>query len=271
MSERVAPRAADGAARLERAIRAATAAGRPALAPFLTAGFPTREGFAELLAAVCAESDLVEVGVPFSDPMADGVTIQRSSRRALEAGVTLPWILEVLRGREWPVPLVLMSYLNPLLVGGVAAFARQAAAAGVAGLIVPDLPYEESLPLRAAFDDAGLALVQLVTPVTPAERLRRLCQASRGFVYAVTMTGTTGGSAQGGTRTADYLAAVRRHAPAPVLAGFGIRSAAQLQALAVHADGAIVGSALIEALERGEDPAAFLRSLRGTASPGEAS
>jgi tryptophan synthase alpha chain len=251
-----------GADRLESAIRSATSDGRLALAPFVTAGFPALDGFADLLQAVCAEADVVELGVPFSDPMADGITIQRSSRCALDAGVTLEWIFDLLRGGRWPVPLVLMSYLNPLVARGLQLFARDAVAAGVAGLIVPDLPYEESLALRDAFDDAGLALVQLVTPVTPTPRLKTLCEASRGFVYAVTMTGTTGGSVDRGRSTTEYLTRVREHAPVPVLAGFGIRDAAQLRSLAGHADGAIVGSALIEALERGDDPAEFLRSLR---------
>ena len=167
----------DGAARLERAISAASAEGRPALAPFLTAGYPARDGFDELLTAVCEEGDVVEVGVPFSDPMADGVTIQHSSRLALAGGVTLGWILDLLRSRDWPAPIVLMSYLNPIAARGISAFARDAVGAGVAGLIVPDLPFEESLPLRDAFDDSGLALIQLVTPVTPDERLKQLCEA----------------------------------------------------------------------------------------------
>lgn len=253
---------ADGAARLVHAVRRAAETGRPALAPFLTAGFPTRDGFAALLDGVCAVGDVVEVGIPFSDPMADGVTIQRSSRLALEAGVTPEWILGLLRSRSWRAPLVLMSYLNPLVARGLGSFAREAVAAGVAGLIVPDLPFEDSLALRASFDEAGLALVQLVSPVTPPERLKTLCRASRGFVYAVTMTGTTGGSAGSDAATVDYLERVRRCADVPVLAGFGIRDAAQLRAIGAHADGAIVGSALIEALERGDDPLAFLRSLR---------
>ena len=257
-----------GAARLEGAVRAANAAGRPALAPFVTAGFPARAGFAAVLDAICVEGDVVELGVPFSDPLADGVTIQHSSRLALQRGVTLEWILELLRSRAWPAPVVLMSYLNPLLARGIERLARDAADAGVAGLIVPDLPYEESLALLDAFDRAGLALVQLVSPLTPADRLRSLCAASRGFVYAVTMTGTTGGSVAGGASLADYLDRVRALSPVPVLAGFGVRGARQLGEIAAHADGAIVGSALVELLESGEDPLPFLRSLRTAAAGG---
>jgi len=254
--------ARDGGGTIERAIRDAVRSGRPALSAFLTAGFPDRQGFARLLANVAAEADLVEIGVPFSDPMADGVTIQRSSRAALEAGVTLRWILEVAAATEAKAPLVLMSYLNPLLAFGIDELARHAAGAGVSGLIVPDLPWEECAPLRDACDACGVALIQLVTPITPDERLATLCHGSRGFVYAVTVTGTTGGAAGRSEGLAPYLGRVRAASPLPVLAGFGIRSPEQLAEVALHAEGAIVGSALIETLERGEDVVAFLKDLR---------
>ncbi len=251
-----------GAERLERAIRRATDSGRPAVAAFLTAGFPELKGFTDLLGAVSDAAEVVEIGVPFSDPMADGVTIQESSRLALESGVTLGWILETVARARSSTPVVLMSYLNPLLARGLADFARQAAEAGVAGLIVPDLPYEECGPLRRALSGVGVALVQLVTPITPPERLRLLCAASDGFVYAVTTAGTTGGDTDPGATLRGYLDRVRALSPVPVLAGFGIRSAGQVREITRHADGIIVGSALIEVLRRGEDPAAFLRQLR---------
>ena len=257
---------------ISNAIRAANEAGRPALVAFLTAGFPTREAFAHDLFAVAVEADVVEIGVPFTDPMADGMTIQRSSQAALAQGVTLEWILETVAGRDdWPAPLLLMSYLNPLLSLGEEGLAERASEAGIAGFICPDLPFEESGPLRAALDARGLALVQLVTPVTPDERLKRLCGASGGFVYAVTVTGVTGGAKAGAPAgdaapdtdaVADYLARVRAASEIPVCAGFGIRSSEQVRALAGHADGLIVGSALVETLEAGEDPAAFVRGLR---------
>jgi tryptophan synthase alpha chain len=251
----------NGAARVEEAIRA-TAAHRPALAAYLTGGFPAMDGFARLLRDVGAEADVVEIGVPFTDPMADGVTIQSSSRRALAAGVTLRWILDTVGETSCDAPVVLMSYLNPVIAVGLDEFAGRAADAGVAGLIVPDLPLEECGPVAAALDERGMALVQLVTPVTPADRLELLCRRSQGFVYAVTVTGTTGGDAGGNAAMLEYLDRVRAVAPVPVLAGFGIRTAVQVQALASHADGVIVGSALIEVLERGDDPIAFLRALR---------
>lgn len=248
------------------AIRAANDEGRPALVAFMTAGFPDRDRFREHLAAVASVADIVEIGVPFTDPMADGVTIQRASRAALEAGVSLRWILDELDSYEAanPVPLLLMGYLNPLLSMGYDELAGRARRAGVSGFIVPDLPFEESAPFRSALDPHGLALVQLVTPVTPAERMRMLCEASRGFVYAVTVTGITGGDrASPDLETVNsYLDAVRGLSSVPVCAGFGIRNRDQTRALAGHADGVVVGSALVEAMERGDDPAAFLTTLR---------
>ena len=251
--------------RISSAIERANRAGRPGIAAFLTAGFPSRGDFARLLESAVSEADLVEVGVPFSDPMADGLTIQRSSRTALEDGTTLPWILETVADLpllESAAPVLLMSYLNPIMAHGFDRFAVDAAKAGVEGLIVPDLPLEESDDLRSVLDPAGIALVQLVTPATPPDRLERVCQASRGFVYAVTVKGTTGASVDAGS-VGDYLERVRRVSSLPVLAGFGVRSASDVAALGAFADGVIVGSALVEAIDRGQDPAAFVRGLRG--------
>jgi tryptophan synthase alpha chain len=250
------------------AIQAAARQGRPALVGFLTAGFPTRLGFKDNLAAVASVCDVVEIGVPFSDPMADGTTIQRASFVALTGGVTLPWILEELESlkERHPAPVLLMSYLNPLLSFGLDALPRAAAAAGVAGFIVPDLPFEESDDLRRALDLEGLALVQMVTPVTPPERLAMLCRGAQGFVYAVTMTGTTGApkapSADVPAEVLEYMDRVKRCSSVPVCAGFGIRSRQQVASFADRVDGVVVGSALVEVLERGEDVKAFLRSLR---------
>jgi len=250
------------------AIQAASAKGRPALVGFLTAGFPTRLEFKDNLAAVASVCDVVEIGVPFSDPMADGTTIQRASFAALAGGVTLPWILEELDSlaRRHTAPILLMSYLNPLLSVGLDALPRKAAAAGVSGFIVPDLPFEESGDLKQALEREGLALVQMVTPVTPPERLAMLCSEAKGFVYAVTMTGTTG-TYKGLTTEVpldvlEYMDRVKACCNVPVCAGFGIRSREQVARFAGHVDGVVVGSALVEVLERGEDVRAFLRSLR---------
>ncbi|HEX5046737.1 MAG TPA: tryptophan synthase subunit alpha [Gammaproteobacteria bacterium] len=236
----------------------------PSLVPFLTAGYPEPREFLQVLRAVASEADAVEIGVPFSDPMADGVTIQRSSQHAIERGVSLRWILDELERRDFelPAPVLLMSYLNPLLAFGFEALAARAAEVGVSGFIAPDLPHEEDGPLRAALEPHGLALVQLVTPATPAPRLRALCAASQGFVYAVTRAGITGNAALPAD-LAQYLDAVKQAAGGlPVCAGFGVRRADQVAMIAKHADGAVVGSALVEVLERGEDPARFLRGLR---------
>jgi tryptophan synthase alpha chain len=255
--------------RISAAIQAVVARGRPALVGYLTAGFPSRRQFKDHLAAVAGACDVVEIGVPFSDPMADGTTVQRASFAALADGVTLPWILDELRSIEprHSAPILLMSYLNPLLAFGMAQLPRAAAEAGVAGFIVPDLPFEESGELHQALDAEGLALVQMVTPVTPPERLAMLCREAKGFVYAVTMTGTTGKSADGKfadvpTDVLEYMDRVKLLAKVPVCAGFGIRSARQVARLAPHVDGVVVGSALVEVLERGENVEAFLKSLR---------
>ncbi|HHN75218.1 MAG TPA: tryptophan synthase subunit alpha [Acidobacteria bacterium] len=241
---------------------ALSAAARPALVAYLTAGFPSLDAFAPALRATAARAAVLEVGVPFSDPMADGATIQRASRIALEAGASLTWILDTLAAAApLAAPVVLMSYLNPLLAGGLERNVRRAAEAGVAGMIVPDLPLEEAGPLGGMLEGQGMALVQLVTPVTAPPRIERLARASRGFLYAVTTAGITGGEVAIAPALRAYLARVREVARLPVCAGFGIRSAAQVAALADVVDGVIVGSALVEALERGEDPGAFLEAL----------
>jgi tryptophan synthase alpha chain len=221
---------------ISNAIRHAAAQGRPAVVGFMTAGFPDKAGFRASLGAIAAAADVVEIGIPFTDPMADGMTIQRASRASLEGGFTLPWLLaelEAMRPRP-QAPLLLMSYLNPLLAHGL-----------------------DRLPAAAA-----RALVQMVTPVTPPARLAMLCAASQGFVYAVTMTGTTGKSVAVPEDVLAYMDRVRAVSPVPVCAGFGIRSREQVARMQGHVDGVVVGSALVEVLERREDPAAFLRSLR---------
>ena len=249
---------------ISEAIRQAAASGRPALVGFMTAGFPDLAGFARDLRAVASAADVVEIGVPFSDPMADGATIQRASFASLQGGFTLRWLLQELAGLQPRprAPLLLMSYLNPLLAFGLERLPEAAAKAGVAGFIIPDLPYEESAGMRAALDRVGIALVQMVTPVTPPARLETLCRASQGFVYAVTMTGTTGKSVAVPDEVLDYMDRVKAVSPVPVCAGFGIRSRDQVTRMQGHVDGVVVGSALVEVLERGEDPARFLQTLR---------
>jgi tryptophan synthase alpha chain len=251
--------------RITAAIDAATKAGRPGLVPFITAGYPRPADFIDTLKAIAAVGDVVELGIPFSDPMADGMTIQRSSFEALRQGVSLKWIFDQLDSAsgELDAPLVMMSYLNPLLAFGYDQLADRALATGVCGFIVPDLPLEESAAIRTALEARGLGLIQLVTPATPDQRLQTLCDASRGFVYAVTITGITGGAAGLPADLTDYLQKVAKRSSLPVCAGFGIRVAEDVAAVGRHVAGAIVGSALVEVLERDEDPQPYLRSLIG--------
>jgi tryptophan synthase alpha chain len=249
--------------RVTAAIRAANEAGRTGLVPFITAGYPEPKDFISTLQAVSGVGDVVEVGIPFSDPMADGMTIQRSSFEALQKGVSLAWIFDQLESAGgFDAPLVMMSYLNPLLAFGYEKLADRALETGVCGFIVPDLPFEESEEIRSVLESRGLGLIQLVTPATPDDRLKMLCDASRGFVYAVTITGITGGDAGLPADLAGYLDKVSAVADIPVCAGFGIREASDVAAVGAHAAGAIVGSALVEVLESGKDPTGFLNSLR---------
>jgi tryptophan synthase alpha chain len=195
--------------------------------------------------------------------MADGITIQESSRQALANGVTLPWILETLARIEIAAPTVLMSYLNPLLSHGLDRLATDAAAAGVSGFIVPDLPVDESVPMRRALSTMGIALIQLVTPLTPRERQRRIAEESQGFLYAVTRTGTTGGSDGDVTHDmSDYLRGLRDISKVPVMAGFGIRTADQVATISGLCDGVIVGTALVEQIAAGRSATSFLRRLK---------
>lgn len=249
--------------RLTAAITSAKDAGRTALVPFITAGYPEPTDFVDTLKAVAEVGDVVEIGIPFSDPMADGMTIQRSSFVALQKGVSLEWIFAQLESAgDIDAPLVMMSYLNPLLAFGYEKLAKRAAGTGVCAFIVPDLPFEECAEIREALEAEGVGLIQLVTPATPDERLAMLADASKGFVYAVTITGITGGGAGLPDGLAEYLDRVSALSALPVCAGFGIRAAADVANVGAHAAGAIVGSALVEVLESGDDPAAYLQSLR---------
>jgi tryptophan synthase alpha chain len=250
--------------RLTAAIKAANEKGRTALVPFITAGYPEPADFISTLTAVAEVGDVAEIGIPFSDPMADGMTIQRSSFVALQKGVSLEWIFKQLEsaGDAINAPLVMMSYLNPLLAFGYESLAKRAASTGVCGFIVPDLPFEECAELRTALEAQGVGLIQLVTPATPDDRLAMLADASKGFVYAVTITGITGGDTSLPTDLAAYLDKVAGISALPVCAGFGIRAAEDVTNVGQHVAGAIVGSALVEVLESGDDPADYLKSLR---------
>jgi tryptophan synthase alpha chain len=245
------------------------AEGRCALMPFLTAGDPnlatTR---AALLALQEAGADLVELGIPYSDPLADGPVIQAAAGRALAAGTTLAGVLELLSSLkgELELPVVLFTYSNPLLNCGMESFCQQAAAAGAAGLLVPDLPLEEAERLSPIAAAAGLDLVLLVAPTTPPQRMARIVAASRGFTYLVSVTGVTGERSQMETRVAGLVQQIKALGPTPVAVGFGISGVEQaVQVRDWGADGAIVGSALVKRMALAEPVAAaqqFCRELR---------
>lgn len=225
-----------------------------ALGLFLTNGFPDPASTLPLLHAIDAGgADFIELGMPFSDPLAEGLPIQRASERALGHGVTLSDALDtVARFREWSsTPVLLMGYLNPILRFGVRAFCRRAADAGADGLILPDLPLEERGFLDEEAREAGLDLIALIAPNTPDERIRAIDAAASGFVYAVSITGLTGSGLGAHDAVSAYLERARRLVTRnPLLVGFGIRSNADARRLTRHTDGFIVGSALIEHIER---------------------
>jgi tryptophan synthase alpha chain len=251
--------------RLRSRFDALRAAGRKALVPFVTAGDPSVEATVPVMhALVEAGADLIELGIPFSDPMADGPVIQRSSERALARGVGLGRVLEFVREfrrMDEATPVVLMGYLNPVEVRGAEAFARDAAAAGVDGVLLVDLPMEEAGAYRAAFDAAGLALVPLAAPTTSETRLAASLAHARGYLYYVNLAGVTGAAALDAAAVGRRLDALRGQAAVPVLAGFGIRNATDAAAVGAHADGVVVGSALVAALAgAGDAPTAAARA-----------
>jgi len=247
------------------------ATARKALVPFFTAGDPSLEATVPLMhALVAAGADVIELGVPFSDPMADGPTIQRSSERALARGAGLSCALEAVRAfraRDSDTPVVLMGYLNPVEIRGYARFAAEAAAAGVDGALLVDLPPEEAAELRAAFAPLALALILLASPTTSAERTARLCADAQGYLYYVSYAGVTGASHLDTHGAGERLRAIRTHAGAPVVAGFGIKDAASAAAMARDADGVVVGSALVAAIAGASSPEDAVQRARAFLAP----
>lgn len=262
-----------GADRIEQALATARLKGDVGVIPYLTVGFPTIEATLELVPALAkAGASVIELGVPFSDPLADGVTIQKASFHALQQGVTPSACLEVcgqLRHRLPDLPLVLMGYYNPVYACGVQRFARDAAASGVDGLIVVDLPTEEAGPLQAACADQGLALIPLLAPTSPELRIAAACRDARGFVYCVSLTGVTGAREDLATGVETLVAAVRRSTPLPVAVGFGVSRRTHVQTLGRMADAVAVGSALLRVVEEAPPgqlvprAEAFLREMTG--------
>ncbi len=231
---------------------------RQALIPFITAGDPGLEATVPVMHALAAAgADVIELGVPFSDPMADGPTIQRSSERALARGAGLRYVLEAVaafRRDDATTPVVLMGYLNPVEIHGTARFAAAAIAAGVDGVLLVDLPPEEAAETRDIFTAAGLALILLASPTTADARLDTLAAMAQGYLYYVSFAGVTGASERLDSSAASArLRDLRSRSTVPVVAGFGIKDAASAAAMAVEADGVVVGSALVAALGEAAD------------------
>ena len=261
--------------RIDLALRRLRDSGEPALAPFITVGFPDVETSAAIAAALSdSGGDLLELGVPFSDPLAEGATIQKTSFSALQKGVTVRTCIDVVRRLRTDgarSPLILMGYFNPFFRYGLERFVGDAADAGVDGLIVPDLPDEESGPLRELCQASDLHLVPLLAPTSTDERISRVCKHAGGFIYCVQTTGVTGARDQLREGVAELVRRIRRHTPLPVLVGFGVSKREHVEEISGFADGAIVGSALLDAIDRApaekaiETASGFLRSLKAPA------
>ena len=256
-----------GVERIARAFDRARAERRMAVAVYLTVGFPERAATASLLrAALDGGADVIELGVPFSDPMADGTTIQRASEAALRNGVTLDDCVaegaSLVRDRDAAV--ILMGYLNPFLRHGPERLAADCVRSGIAGVIVPDLPAEESAELDTALAPADVARIDLYAPTTPDERLARFLPSARGFVYCVSLTGVTGARAGLSDDVVPFVRRVRAHTSLPVAVGFGISRPDHVSALRGVADGVVIGSAAIDAAASGGERGLrdLVRSLR---------
>ncbi|HXF31660.1 MAG TPA: tryptophan synthase subunit alpha [Solirubrobacterales bacterium] len=247
-----------GEERIRAAFAAAKDEGRAALMPYMMAGFPDRDSALAVAAAyVDVGADLIELGVPFSDPLADGPTIHSADTQALAEGATLRTALEVCEAVADQVPVVLMVYVNMILAhGGAAEFTRLARAAGAAGAIVPDLPLGEAEDIREAFTEAGLAMVPLIAPTTSAARRGEIAKVARGFIYLVSTTGTTGERGELPPALAKLVTDTKADAgETPVAVGFGIGTAEQAAAVGEIADGVIIGSRLVRAAGEGATPA----------------
>ena len=249
----VSSAAPTGTARIARAFARAREAQRLAVVVYLTVGYPDRAATGPLLrAALDGGADVLELGVPFSDPLADGATVQRASEIALRQGIGLAECIAEAATlvRERDATVLLMGYANPFLRyrGGLRGFGSDAAHAGIAGIIVPDLPSEESDEFDAALDPEGLARIDLYAPTTPDQRLARLVPRARGFVYCVSLTGVTGARRALGADVAEFVTRVRRHTSLPIAVGFGISAPEHVASLRGVADAVVVGSAALDAV-----------------------
>ncbi len=250
---------------LEKTISEANAAGRTALIPFITAGFPSIETFPDILEQIDeVGADIIEIGVPFSDPVADGPVVEAASVRALQQGVTLKKILEELRKRVetkgfFHAKIVLMGYLNPFFQYGMERFAKDAQAAGVVGCIIPDLPLDESDSMRNTLKDHDIALISLVGPNTSVQRMKEYAAVSDGYVYVVSVLGTTGTRAELPPEVTDTLQHAKQAFSLPIALGFGLRHPSQLEVVPenIRPNAAIFGSSLLKHIDAGGTVADF--------------
>lgn len=237
--------------RLDRTWQALRASQRTALIPYLTAGHPTVALSSEAIRVAAERADILEVGVPFSDPLADGPIIQAATFRALANGMSLPRTLELIDEASPRVPVVLFSYLNPVLQYGVERLVKDASDLGIAGLLLTDLPTGADPAIEQTVRDSPLDLIRLVAPTSRTERVRAAVQDAEGFIYLVARLGVTGVSTELATGLEDSVAMVRRETALPIAVGFGISTGAQARTVAALADGVVVGSALVQVLEEG--------------------
>lgn len=240
---------------MDRIEKALTEKRKKVFVPYIMAGDGGLEALKErLLFLQDSGADAIEIGIPFSDPVADGPTIQKAGIRALTRGVTVKKVLKDLTSykMEIKIPLILMTYANPVVAYGVEAFAVDAANAGISGCIIPDLPLEEEELVLAPFKQNDISLIRLVTLTTPKERIRKIAESAAGFIYAVTVTGITGSRNKFSEDLAEFLSFVKSESPVPVLAGFGVSTEEQVEEVCRHCDGVIVGSKIIDLFEQND-------------------
>ncbi|MCP4360529.1 MAG: tryptophan synthase subunit alpha [Chloroflexi bacterium] len=257
-------------AAFDKALQTQTAA----LMPYFTLGYPDRHTCLDIIEAIAPYSDLLELGVPFSDPLADGPTIQHSTQKALENGTTSAACLEMvheLRDRGIQIPFILMGYFNPILAYGLAEYVRDAAAAGADGFIVPDLPPEEAGELEQLAAEVGLCLIHFLAPTSNPARIEMVVSRAQGFIYMVSLTGVTGARKQVKLDVSDFVDRVRVKTAVPLAVGFGISTPEQAQSVGTLVDGVIVGSALINAADTADTnkpvaAAAYIQSLQAALS-----
>ena len=259
--------------RIDATFAALRAESKSALAPFVTLGYPDIKTSEDMAASILeAGADMLELGIPFSDPLADGPTVQMTSFRALENGITIGGALDslrALRANGVDAPLVFMGYLNPFLRYGMERFAKDAADAGIDGIIIPDLPPEEAPPYQAILESRDIHLIPLLAPTSTETRIEQACKQAKGFIYCVSVTGVTGARAELSGGVEGLARRIREHTDLPILVGFGVSLREHVENIARFADGAIVASAMLDNVSRvptedaAETAARFVRQLRG--------